>query len=296
MQLSPPVIIFVRPQAEGNIGALARVMSNFGCRDLRLVGESPVFKFKEGDPFSQMDWAMATKKGRPVFENQKWFKDLPSALADVQIAVGSSGRSVEFERGYARPMVEPAEAFAAIEKFHTEAGPDLKWAFILGPEDDGLSDHEAALCQRIIRIATVDEAPSINAAMAAGCVLYHWHLYNLGYKRKELAAEAPIDAGPFMNEAHSSRRRFTEAGRSDWANFEHKESFLHYLMETLGHTEFLKYPDNDAVEARMRRWLQVAPIPIGELLFAFEIVYHLRAWGSGKFEARDFLKNRKTET
>jgi hypothetical protein len=64
-------------------------------------------------------------------------------------------------------------------------------------------------------------------------------------------------------------------------------------MNTLARTEFLKYPDVEAVRARIRRWLQSAPIPLGELLFAFELVYHLRAWGSGTFEGRDFLSEKK---
>jgi hypothetical protein len=70
----------------------------------------------------------------------------------------------------------------------------------------------------------------------------------------------------------------------------HTEQTFPNLMDVVSHTKFLKYPDQDAVKARVRRWLQTAPIPLGELLFAFEILYHLKSWGSGKFEARDFLK------
>lgn len=286
--LKAPIVVFVRPQAEGNIGALARVMSNFGVTELRLVGESPVFKFKEGDPFSRMDWAMATKRGEGVLQNKKWYPDLSAALCDVQVAIGSSGRSTEFDRGYARPLVSPQEAFHSARDFETKVGSKkFQWAFVLGPEDDGLNDHESALCQKLIRLSTVDTAPSINAAMAAGCILYHWHLTNLEGEKDPTRGEVPMEAGPFLVEGKA--KRFSEEGRSQWSSHQQKERFLDYLMETISKTQFLKYPDQDAVRARVRRWLQVAPIPVGELLFAFEIVYHLRAWGSGTFESRDFL-------
>lgn len=287
MQLKAPIIVFVRPQAAGNIGALARVMSNFGCRELRLIGESPVYGLNPDDPFSRMDWAMATKRGEPVLKEKRWFKDLSSALEGVHLVIGTSGRNTHFERGYARAMVRPEDAFAAVEDSQQNVGVEsFQWALVLGPEDDGLSDHEAALCQSLVRIATVDEAPSINIAMATGCLLYHWHLKNL-----EIAAggsvRAPEVPSPFPV---LENPRFSEAGRADWATSDQKERFLEYLMATVAQTSFLKYPDKEAVQARIRRWLQMGQIPLGELLFAFEIIYHLRAWGTGTFESRDFLK------
>lgn len=289
MKLNPPTLIFVRPQAAGNIGALARVMSNFGSKELRLVGTSPVYGLNPEDPFSRMDWAMATKRGEPIFQAARWYADMSAALTDLHLVIGTSGRAVEFERGYARPMVDPEAAFASVAAQQATVGEaDFRWGLVLGPEDDGLSDHEGALCQALIRIATVDTCPSINIAMAAGCVLYHWHLWN--QRSGEAVAPAPQIPSPFPT---AEKARFTEVGRADWASHEHKEDFLNYVMETVSQTQFLKYPDRDAVAARVRRWLQVAPIPLGELLFAFEIVYHLKAWGTGTFEARNFLKSPK---
>lgn len=287
MRLNAPTIVFVRPQAAGNIGALARVMSNFGCGELRLVGESPVYGLDPDDPFSRMDWAMATKRGEPVFKAKQWFKDLAAALEGMHLVIGTSGRSHHFERGYARSMVRPEDAFAAVEVAQNTVGSEgFKWALVLGPEDDGLSDHEAALCSSLVRIATVDQAPSINVAMATGCLLYHWHLRNLELEAGGTPKEASVPS-PFPV---LENPRFTEAGRADWATQDQKERFLEYLMATVAQTSFLKYPDKEAVQARIGRWLQMGQIPLGELLFAFEIIYHLRAWGTGKFENRDFLK------
>jgi tRNA/rRNA methyltransferase len=276
-RIPTPVVVFVRPKAAGNIGALARVMSNFGCADLRLVGEP-----REGgmdSEFSKVDWALACR-GQAALENARWYPTLAAALENVQIAIGTSGRDQEFPRGYARPGVGPEDAFATLARWEAASGP-LAWALVIGPEDHGLSQEESALCQKLVRLSTVDESPSMNAAMAAGAFLYHWHLVNEGLatlgKRE--------DTGAFVR---------TEDFRSEWASVEQKEQFLDKLMELLSHTSFLKYPDVDGIRARIRRWLQTAPVPLLELLYAFEMVYQVKSWGTGKFEARDFLKKKNT--
>jgi tRNA C32,U32 (ribose-2'-O)-methylase TrmJ len=230
-----------------------------------------------------MDWALA-RRGDFILKNSTWFSDLDSAIHDIDLVIGTSGRDVEFERGYARPFVSPFEAIDVVEKWSADKGESFKWALVMGPEDDGLCDQESALCQKLIRIPTSPVNPSLNIAMAAGVVLF-------SYFERINRSHADSNTGAFLAPERShSRLAPTEKGRNDWADHKQKESFLNYLMGTIELTQFLKYPDQDSVKARIRRWLQSAPIPLGELLFAFEIVYHLKAWGSGKFEARDFLK------
>lgn len=249
------------------------------------MGQDPALQRGPDDAFNQMDWAMA-KKGDSIRQSAKWYPDLTAALEGIHLALGTSGRDVEFLRGYARPHVATEEGFASAVKFQDDIGSDFKWAIVMGPEDDGLSDHEAALCQKLIRISTADESPSINIAMAAGCLLYHWHLINLGAAH----LGSSTDTGAFLSQDRQVRMNHTENGRGDWATADQCEDFLDYLMDGISLTQFLKYPDQDAVRARIRRWLQSTPIPLGELLFAFEILYHFKSWGKGKFETRDFLK------
>lgn len=252
-------------------------MSNFGCAELRLVGEAPEARHLD-QAFSQVDWALACR-GKPALEAAKWFPTLVDALGGVQIAIGTSGRDVEFPRGYARPAVGPEDAFATLARWDAASGGPLSWALVIGPENHGLNAEESALCQKLVRISTVDENPSMNAAMATGAFLYHWHLVNLGLAKLGEAEER----GAFVR---------VDDPRGDWASVEQKESFLDHVMELLGHTTFLKYPDVEGIRARIRRWLQAAPIPLIELLYGFEMVYQVKSWGTGKFEARDFLKRK----
>ena len=274
-----PIVIFVRPQAAGNIGALARAMSNFCCPELRLVGNGPVYPHREDDPFSKMDWAMATKRGEELLTKARWYPTFADSLADIHLAVGSSGRHQTFPKGYARPIEGPDEVYSSvladIQK-SVAAGHEFRWALVIGPEDDGLSTEEAALCRKLIHLPTADASPSINAAVAAACMLYHWFLVE--------------SAHPVLSESKTAGAFLEKNG---WASIDQNELFLDYLMETMRMTALLKFPDEEAIRSRLRRWVQSAPIPVHELLFAFEILYNLRAWGTGKFEGRDFLKSRR---
>jgi len=287
LKVPEPIVVFVRPQAAGNIGALARVMSNFGILKLRIVGKNPALQGNPEDSFRTMDWALA-KRGEPILNDVQWCKDLTEALTDTHLSIGTSGRDTEFELGYARPIVTPSAAFKTITTWaETASTESFKWALVFGPEDDGLCDHEAAQCTQLIRIPTHEMNPSMNIAMAAGVLFYHWQLIN---QETSPASENNL-TNAFM--IHKSKK--SEAGRENLATEKQKETFLNYLMETLSKTSFLKYPDSDAVTARIRRWLQAGLIPLGELLFAFEIVYHFRAWGSGHFEPRDFLTKHNSD-
>jgi TrmH family RNA methyltransferase len=276
VRISPPVIIFVKPLASGNIGALARVMSNFRCTELRIAGTVPVGDADED--YSKMDWALACK-GESVLKDAKVFASLREALEGIHVAVGTSGKKDNFERGYARPFKSPTQAFSELsEELKVHEG--LKWALVFGTESDGLNSEEAGLCKQLIQIDTVDESPSINIAMAAGMLLYHWHLFN----KNEIAPQStPYPSSAFLWDSADIPSTLAD-----------KEKWLDYLIETLKHTQFFKYPDHDGLKARMRRWLQSFQVPQGELLLAFEVIYQMKSWAQGRFGERDFLDRKRS--
>ena len=72
LSLTPPCVILDRPQLADNIGAVARVMANFGLSDLRLV--SP----RDGWP---QDRAWATASGADwVLDDVRVFEDVAAAI------------------------------------------------------------------------------------------------------------------------------------------------------------------------------------------------------------------------
>ena len=74
-------IVLVEPQHPGNIGAVARIMANFGIDDLALVNGCEI----TGEGFAR------SKSGRPILEKLQRFKTMQEALSDCDIVIGTSG-------------------------------------------------------------------------------------------------------------------------------------------------------------------------------------------------------------
>ncbi len=287
--LNPPVIISVRPQNAGNLGAMARAMSNFGLSELRIVGERPTTDATE--EFSKMDWAMACK-GEHVLESAKIYSHLSEALSDCHSALGTSGKPDDYDLGYSRPFVNPKEAFKNLmeESLAFSKKSDFKWALVFGCESDGLSAEDVSHCKQLVQIQSSEKSPSINLAMAAGLLIYHFHLLNC---EEHHEIQSDIHGEIHNDGAAASQAIFGayELNKNEsWSTLGEKERFIEYLVETLKLTQFFKYPDDLSVAGRFRRLFQSLPMPRGELLLAFEALYQLKSWGEGKFEKRNFLK------
>ena len=76
-ELTPPVVILDKPQLADNIGAVARVMANFGLTDLRLVIP------RDGWP-QERAWALASGAEWPL-NDAKVFDTVAEAIADLQV-------------------------------------------------------------------------------------------------------------------------------------------------------------------------------------------------------------------
>ena len=79
---TPPAVILDKPQLAENIGAVARVMANFGLSDLRLV--SP----RDGWP-QERAWASASGADWPL-DGARVFATVAEAAADLQVLLATS--------------------------------------------------------------------------------------------------------------------------------------------------------------------------------------------------------------
>jgi len=146
-------VVLVSPQTAENVGAVARVMANFGCNELVVVdarcdvsAEGPAGK-------------LAVDYGKPILAAARAAATLDEALADVHASIAltmqaSDDRPVEF-RGYVpAPLLvaTPAEA---------------RLALVFGREDRGMSNEECKRCTFRWSVPTAPEAPSLNLAQAA---------------------------------------------------------------------------------------------------------------------------------
>ena len=154
-------IVLVEPQHPGNIGAVARVMANFGIRDLALVNGCEV----TDDSYAR------SKSGRPILENLKRFETMEEALADCDIAVATSGIKPKGDKRWFR-------APKNVKKINKILENREKPALVFGRENYGLYKEELALCETTVTISTNPEYPILNLSHAVGIVLYE-------IKRKE---------------------------------------------------------------------------------------------------------------
>jgi tRNA/rRNA methyltransferase len=179
-----PVIILVHPQLGENIGAVARAMTNFGAKELRLVAP------RDGWP-NQKAWDMASG-AEAILEAAQVFPDFPSALADIELAYATSARPRDMEKR----VVMPEEAMQEIlpppigerlggghsmgDVSHIKPPPQPspygggRIALVFGPERTGLENDHIVLCDAVIAIPTAPEKASLNLAQSAVVVLYEW--------------------------------------------------------------------------------------------------------------------------
>ena len=148
-------IVLVEPLIAGNVGAVARIMANFGIDDLALVKGCEI----TGDGFAR------SKSGRPILEKLQRFETMQEALADCDIAIATSGIKPEGDNRWFR-------APQNVKKINKLIDSRNKPALVFGRENYGLYKDELALCETTITIPTNSDYPVLNLSHAVGIVLY----------------------------------------------------------------------------------------------------------------------------
>lgn len=171
-------VVLVRPHYPGNLGAVARLMANFGFRDLILV-DSRV------DP-ADRDARRQSTHGEWILDASRAVPDLPAALEGCLCAAATSARAGILLRGHAQ---EPAAAAQALLP-HLDHG---RIALVFGPEPSGLTNDEITLCQHLIEIPAEASYPALNLAQAAAICLYEMRQAVLAKSSVLVEDEPPAD-------------------------------------------------------------------------------------------------------
>jgi tRNA/rRNA methyltransferase len=154
-----PIVILVRPQMGENIGAVARAMSNFGIKSLRLVAP------RDGWPNPKAAEMAAGAEAQ--IENAEIFPDLASASADLQWLYATTARTRHMEKQVLVPK-------AAMEQLHGQVSGGGKVGLVFGPERSGLDNEDINRCDTFITIPTAPENTSLNLAQSAVILGYEW--------------------------------------------------------------------------------------------------------------------------
>jgi tRNA/rRNA methyltransferase len=197
-----PVVILNQPQLAENIGAVARVMANFGLDGLRLVNP------RDGWP-QQRAWASASGANWPL-DGAIVHPTLAEAIGDLQLVLATTARPRETQL----PVMAPREAAARLTQACAEG---LRTGLLFGGERAGLETADIALCHGIVTIPVDPRFQSLNLAQAVAVTAYEWRLtiadqpaakfaHNLAEPADRAAMmglyeqlEAELDAGGFFH-------------------------------------------------------------------------------------------------
>jgi tRNA/rRNA methyltransferase len=148
-------IVLVEPQEAGNVGAAARVMKNFGLRDLWIVGQHPELR--------PLGWWWASGAD-DIVEGARFAPTLGEALADAHVTIATTS-----SRGRATPVDLTPRDVASIA---SALGADQILALVFGRENSGLTRDEVVMCQRTCSVPTAPEFPTMNLAQSVGIFCY----------------------------------------------------------------------------------------------------------------------------
>ncbi|MFI4936194.1 MAG: RNA methyltransferase [Caulobacterales bacterium] len=161
MTRATPVVILNEPQLAENIGAVARVMANFGLTDLRLV------RPRDGWPQPRA-WASASGADWPL-DGARVYQRLEAALADLNLVLATTARPRETQL----PVMTPQAAASALRD---GIARDWRVGLLFGGERAGLETADIALCQGIVTVPVDEKFQSLNLAQAVAICAYEWRV------------------------------------------------------------------------------------------------------------------------
>ena len=150
------IFILYQPQDVVNVGGVARAMSNFGLRRLRLV---------EPAAFDAGRVAGIAHQADAVIAGIERYPDLPAALADCGLVAATTGRARRVRYTRQSPRAAAPAVLAA-------AQPAAPVAVLFGREDTGLPNEALAGAHLLVTIPTDPAHHSLNLAQAALVIAY----------------------------------------------------------------------------------------------------------------------------
>ena len=164
-------MVLVEPKGAMNVGSVARLCVNFEVDELRIV--SP-----KCDILSLEARKMALK-GQKYLDNCKIFNNLEQAIFDCDLVLASSGRIENNKDSFFETSEEISQWILSFKHIN-------KLAIIFGREDRGLTNEELLLAQKVFKIPTSYNYPSLNLSHAVSIILYEFRKFPKKNHDKEL--------------------------------------------------------------------------------------------------------------
>lgn len=143
-------VIVIEPENPGNLGAIARVMANFGFEELVLI-----------NPCGINDEALSrAMHGRHILKKAKIVKEIP----DFDYLIATTAK-LGTDYNIPRSPVSPKQL---AEKLNVNANIGL----LIGRESTGLTNKEIKKCDFLVTIPAYEKYPTMNISHALGIILY----------------------------------------------------------------------------------------------------------------------------
>ncbi len=156
-------VILVRPEHPGNVGAVARIMANFGFTQLVLV--DPV-----ADHTSE-ECKKRAKHAQDVLKKAVVVDALEDA--DCDWLIGTSGK-LGSDYNLPRLPLAPWQLAGRITAAKKKVG------IVFGPESSGLLNEEVEGCDVFVSIPANPKYPIINLSHSVSIILYELFIASLG--------------------------------------------------------------------------------------------------------------------
>lgn len=160
--------ILHKPEHPGNVGAIARILANFGFEKLILIDP-------QCDHLSEEALKRA-KHGKKLLEQADILKDLESVNCDWVFATsGKIGSDYNIARS-------PLTARIAAEKVAQTKAKHI--GILFGPESRGLTNQELSCADAFIHIKAAKTYPILNLSHSVGIIAYE--IFNAKQSKKEI--------------------------------------------------------------------------------------------------------------
>lgn len=208
-------IVLVEPQGPINVGAVCRLMMNFGIQDLRLVSPCEAYR--------SLDARRMALKAESILNNAAVYVSLADALADCHLSFGTTRRFGKYREDFLSPESAAAQAL--------QQPPGSRVAFVFGREDRGLHTSELDLCHSFVTIPTDAGYPSMNLSHAVALFLYE-------LRKQALGADDSADQRPLPAQAGDIERMFQHMREtllgSDFLDPQNPDHILRAFRRLLG--------------------------------------------------------------
>ena len=174
--------VFVRPQFATNLGSSIRVIGNMGFRQVALVRP----ECEVG-----MEARSFAMRAVDLLDSALFYPSLEAAAEQLGLLAGTTGRL----RGDVSRVVD-LRSFAQETLEEVEGG---SLGVVFGPEDNGLSHEELALCHWRVEIPTGSNYPILNLAQSVGIVAYELNLALAGQSPSPASRNHPQERQALMD-------------------------------------------------------------------------------------------------